>query len=116
VRRYRLFSSASAALTAVLTPADFLAMLGTPWAPSAFDFPNPSIAPLANWPIKRDLTRGISINQFIATAVAEKVAALTTVAYLESRARRGDRAAFERVLAKIPSSEPCAEDRVPEPR
>ncbi|MEP7009392.1 MAG: YlcI/YnfO family protein [Acidobacteriota bacterium] len=56
---------------------------------------------------------GISMNQFIATAVAEKLAALTTVAYLEGRASRGDRALFERVLAKVPSSEPRPEDRLP---
>jgi hypothetical protein len=53
------------------------------------------------------------MNQFIATAVAEKLAALTTVAYLEERASRGDRASFERVLAKVPASEPQIEDRLP---
>ena len=54
------------------------------------------------------------MNQFIATAVAEKLAALTTVAYLEGRASRSDRAAFERVLAKVPASAPRPEDRLPE--
>ena len=33
---------------------------------------------------------GISINQFIATAVAEKAAALLTVEYLETRGQRAD--------------------------
>jgi hypothetical protein len=32
---------------------------------------------------------GISLNQFIATAVAEKVAALMTVEYLRERAKQG---------------------------
>ena len=32
---------------------------------------------------------GTSLDQFIATAVAEKVAALTTVEYLRERAKRG---------------------------
>ncbi len=40
----------------------------------------------------------VSINQFIATAVAEKAAALLTVTYLEERARRADPRAFDRVL------------------
>ncbi|MEW6220979.1 MAG: YlcI/YnfO family protein [Thermodesulfobacteriota bacterium] len=35
---------------------------------------------------------GVSINQFIATAVAEKVAALLTEDYLQARAGRGSRA------------------------
>ena len=55
----------------------------------------------------------ISINQFIATAVAEKMAALLTLEYLEQRAKRGNRAAFERVLAKIPDRPPLAGDELP---
>lgn len=37
----------------------------------------------------------ISINQFIATAVAEKMSALLSVDYLKERATRGERAVFE---------------------
>ena len=44
---------------------------------------------------------GVSINQFIATAVAEKLSALMTADYLEERAARGDRVRFDRVLAKV---------------
>jgi HicB family len=44
---------------------------------------------------------GISINQFLATAVAEKMSALMTEEYLEARARRGSRAAFDRAMAKV---------------
>jgi hypothetical protein len=58
---------------------------------------------------------GISINQFITTAVAEKLAALQTVEYLQKRARRGDRKRFERVLAKVRDVDPEAEDRLPSP-
>ena len=58
---------------------------------------------------------GISINQFISTAVAEKLAALMTVEYLEERARRGDRSRFERVLSKVPDAEPDPNDRLDEP-
>jgi predicted transcriptional regulator len=47
---------------------------------------------------------GISINQFISTAVAEKMAALMTEDYLEKRAQRGSREKFLAVLAKVPDS------------
>ena len=45
----------------------------------------------------------MSLNQFIATAVAEKVAALTTEKYLASRAQRGSRNAFDQALSKVPA-------------
>ena len=45
---------------------------------------------------------GISINQFIASAAAEKVTALMTEEYLAERSSRGSREKFERVLAKVP--------------
>ena len=44
---------------------------------------------------------GVSINQLVATALAEKVAALMTLDYLTERASRGSREEFERVLAKV---------------
>ncbi len=43
----------------------------------------------------------ISINQLIATALAEKMAALMTGEYLAERAARGRRRKFERVLGKV---------------
>ena len=52
----------------------------------------------------------VSINQFIATAVAEKAAALLTLAYVEERAKRGDRAAFDRILARVPDVPPTPGD------
>jgi hypothetical protein len=52
----------------------------------------------------------ISINQFIATAVAEKMAALMTLDYLAERAARGNRTAFERVLRKVPKRPPLPGD------
>jgi hypothetical protein len=62
----------------------------------------------------RNLARreGISINQFVAMAVAEKLSALMTEEYLEERARRGDRARFERILAKVKDRVPDAEDEL----
>jgi predicted DNA-binding ribbon-helix-helix protein len=44
---------------------------------------------------------GVSINQLLTNAAAEKVSVLRTVQYLEKRAGRGDQEAFHRVLAKV---------------
>ncbi len=54
----------------------------------------------------------VSVNQFIALALAEKVSALMTADWLEERARRGDRERFEQVLAKVPDVEPEEADRL----
>ena len=55
---------------------------------------------------------GISINQFISTAAAEKLAALMTVDYLEERAKRGTRAKFEAALQRLPDVEPADGDKL----
>jgi predicted transcriptional regulator len=55
---------------------------------------------------------GISMNQFIAMAAAEKISSLKTVKYLDERAERGSREKFDRVLAKVSSREPEAEDKL----
>ena len=47
----------------------------------------------------------ISINQFIVSAVAEKISALETQRYLEESAARGSRDKFLAVLAKVPDAE-----------
>ena len=56
---------------------------------------------------------GISIDQFIATAVAEKIAALTTETYLKELAKQGSRNKYEAVLAKVPDVEPELYDQLP---
>jgi uncharacterized protein (DUF1778 family) len=56
----------------------------------------------------------ISINQFIATAVAEKAAALLTVAYLEERGRRADPRLVDRILRRVPDVPPVPGDELPE--
>lgn len=53
---------------------------------------------------------GISINQLISTAVAEKMAALMTLDYLEERAKHGSQDRFRAVLAKVPDLEPERSD------
>lgn len=54
----------------------------------------------------------VSINQLIATAVAEKISALMTEDYLEKRAKRGRRRDYDAVLAKVPDVEPDERDRL----
>jgi hypothetical protein len=55
----------------------------------------------------------VSINQFIATAVAEKAAALLTVKYLEDRADRADPRLLDRILAGVPDVAPVPGDDLP---
>jgi len=49
---------------------------------------------------------GISVNQLISTALAEKLSALATEDFLEQRAARGTRAKFEAALALVPDVVP----------
>ncbi|MBM3224814.1 MAG: toxin-antitoxin system HicB family antitoxin [Candidatus Tectomicrobia bacterium] len=55
---------------------------------------------------------GVSVDQFIATAVAEKIAVLLTIEYLQERAKRGNREKFEAVLAKVPDVAPDEYDQL----
>lgn len=54
----------------------------------------------------RELARreGVSINQLIACALAEKISALQAAEYLEGRALRGSRDKLQRVLLRMPRS------------
>ena len=64
---------------------------------------------------------GISIDQFISTAIAEKLSALMTENYLKDRAARGDspserlrqRSKYEAILAKVPDIDPEPYDKIP---
>jgi hypothetical protein len=55
---------------------------------------------------------GVSLNQLVATALAEKLSALLTEEYLAQRAARGSREKFERVLAKVSDKEPVHGDQI----
>lgn len=55
-------------------------------------------------------SEGISINQLLATAAAEKISALTTEEYLNERAARGRKSKFKKVLRKVPSVAPVKGD------
>jgi len=54
----------------------------------------------------------ISINQLATLALAEKVSALATEQYLEARAKRGNRAKFDRAMAKVADIEANEKDRL----
>ncbi len=56
---------------------------------------------------------GISVNQLVASALAEKLAAIMTVEYLDARAKRGSRTKFLAALARVPDVEPAPADRLP---
>jgi predicted transcriptional regulator len=56
---------------------------------------------------------GISINQLITSAVAEKMSALMTEEYLAARATRASRKNFDAALAKVSDVEPEEFDRLP---
>lgn len=62
----------------------------------------------------RDLAKreNISINQFVSSAVAEKLSALLTQEYLAERAKRGSRQKFNRVMSKVKDVEPEVRDRL----
>jgi predicted DNA-binding ribbon-helix-helix protein len=55
---------------------------------------------------------GISINQLISSAAAEKLAALMTEEYLEARAKRASRKKFAAALKTVPDVEPDPSDRL----
>lgn len=51
-------------------------------------------------------SEGVSINQFVTLAIAEKLSALMTEDYLRQRASRGNRARYEAALARVPDVPP----------
>ena len=54
----------------------------------------------------------VNPEQFVVAAVAEKIAGLATIDYLETRARRANLDDFERILAKTPDVEPEEYDKI----
>jgi hypothetical protein len=55
---------------------------------------------------------GISVNQLISSAVAEKLSAIDTERYLSERASRASVAKFKRVLSKVPNASPDPGDEL----
>ena len=52
-----------------------------------------------------------SINQFVSSALAEKISALLTEEYLEERAKRASKANFKKALKKVADVEPDERDK-----
>jgi hypothetical protein len=55
---------------------------------------------------------GISANQFLVLAAAEKMSAILTQNYLEEEARKGRREDFEKVMQAVPCVKPDEHDRI----
>jgi predicted transcriptional regulator len=54
----------------------------------------------------------ISVNQFIASAVSEKMASVITLDYLRAEAAKGKRKDFDRFLKLVPKGNPIAGDEI----
>ena len=61
---------------------------------------------------RRAKADGISINQFVATAVAEKLAAMNTAAFFAERREKADFAAFDRIMDRTDGEPPKQVDRL----
>jgi len=55
---------------------------------------------------------GISLNQFVATAVAEKLAALRTESFFAERRRRADFKAFDKLMRRKGGEPPKPGDKI----
>jgi uncharacterized protein (DUF1778 family) len=62
----------------------------------------------------REIARedGVSINMFIASAVAEKISAITTEDYITRRAKRARQRALGNILDRVPKREPLPGDEI----
>ena len=56
---------------------------------------------------------GVSLNQFVATAVAKKLSALNTARFFAERRERADLQAFRALLTRSGGAEPRSDDEVP---
>lgn len=57
-------------------------------------------------------TDGISINQFVATAVAEKLAVMETAAFFAARRDQADFAGFDRIMQRRGGEPPAPDDTI----
>lgn len=62
---------------------------------------------------RRAKAEGISVNQFVATAVAEKLATMNTAAFFGERRQRADFKAFDPLMRRTGGQPPSADDTIP---
>jgi hypothetical protein len=62
--------------------------------------------------MRRAKVDGTSFNQFVATAVAEKLAAMNTAAFFAERSARADFDAFDRIMARQNGQAPSVDDSI----
>ncbi len=55
---------------------------------------------------------GISINQFVVSAVAEKTSAFLTKNYLEERGQLSSKSKFKKAMSKVPNVDPDDLDKL----
>jgi uncharacterized protein (DUF1778 family) len=55
---------------------------------------------------------GVSINQFVSSAVSEKISAIMTEDYLKGRAKRAKKADLRKILDDVPKRKPIIGDEL----
>ena len=55
---------------------------------------------------------GVSINQFVSSAVSEKISAIMTEDYLKSRANRAKKSDLKKILDNVPKRKPILGDKL----
>jgi uncharacterized protein (DUF1778 family) len=55
---------------------------------------------------------GVSINQFVSSAVSEKISAIMTEDYLKSRAKRAKKSDLRKILDNVPKRRPILGDEL----
>ncbi len=55
---------------------------------------------------------GVSINQFVSSAVSEKISAIMTEDYLKSRAKRAKKSDLRKILDNVPKRKPILGDEL----
>ena len=55
---------------------------------------------------------GVSINQFVSSAVSEKISTIMTEDYLKSRAKRAKKSDLKKILDNVPKRKPVLGDEL----
>jgi hypothetical protein len=61
---------------------------------------------------RRAKVDGVSVNQFVATAVAEKLAVMNTATFFAERRERADFTAFDRIMRRKRGEAPQPDDTI----